>query len=152
LTPFRVALARLNALQAAVRHFTKLITTEKDEAYCLHINTIQTISISNRAYQESWTSHQQVGAITQDSSNINLGIEHNQSIYMLKGGNMSHSIATLLQMFQALAQKVKDMAAAEINENEEDDVMSGSKPNQHSILENLQGASCVQTKLNQSEI
>jgi hypothetical protein len=51
---------------------------------------------------------------------------------MLKGGNKSHSVATLSQMFQALVQKVKDTAVAEINVNEAND------SNQHSILENLQ--------------
>jgi hypothetical protein len=44
----------------------------------------------------------------------------------------SCTIATLLRMFQALVQKVKDAALAKINENEEND------ENQHSILENLQ--------------
>jgi hypothetical protein len=57
----------------------------------------------------------EVGAIAQDSANTNSGIEHNHITITLKGGDKSHNVATLLQMFQALAQKVKDAAAAEIN-------------------------------------
>jgi hypothetical protein len=41
-------------------------------------------------------------------------------------------------MFQALVQKEKGVAAAEINENKEEDVIAGSKSNQYSILDNLQ--------------
>jgi hypothetical protein len=41
-------------------------------------------------------------------------------------------------MFQALTQKVKGAVVAEINENKEEDVIAGSKSNQHSILDNLQ--------------
>jgi hypothetical protein len=111
------------------RKTAKLITTKKDKAYCLHVNTVQ--SISDRAHQEGWTSHQRVGAIAQDLANIDLGIEHNHIKNMLKGGDKSHSVATLLRMFKALGQKVKDAAVAEINVNKEND------SNQHSIMENL---------------
>jgi hypothetical protein len=34
-------------------------------------------SISDRAHHENWTSHQHIGAIAQDSININSKIEHN---------------------------------------------------------------------------
>jgi hypothetical protein len=93
------------------------------------MNTNQ--SISDRAHQEGWTSHQRVGAIAQDLANINLGVEHNHVTNALKRGDKSH-VTTLSQMFQALAQKVKDAAVAEINVNEAND------SNQHSILKNLQ--------------
>ena len=53
---------------------TVMITTKNDKAYCLHMNTIQ--SISDCAHRENWTSHQRIGAIAQDSANINSGIEH----------------------------------------------------------------------------
>jgi hypothetical protein len=39
---------------------------------------------------------------------INAGIEHVYVTNTLKGGNKSCSVATLLQMFHVLAQKVKD--------------------------------------------
>jgi hypothetical protein len=41
----------------------EIITTKNDKAYCLHMNTIQ--SISDRAHRENWTSHQRIGAIAQ---------------------------------------------------------------------------------------
>ncbi len=88
------------------------------------MNTI--CSISDRAPHENWTSHQRIGAIAQDSSNINSGIKHNYVTNTLKGGNASQSVTTLSQMLQALAQKVKD---AECDENK--------AVQQNSILDNL---------------
>jgi hypothetical protein len=61
-----------------------------------------------------------------------MGIEHDHITNTFKGGEEFHSVATLLQMFQALVQKVKDAAAAEINENKE------NNSNQHYFFENLQ--------------
>jgi hypothetical protein len=72
----------------------------------MHMNTI--CSISGRACREHWTSHQLIGVVAQDSTNIDFGIEHDYVTNTLKGGNESHSVATLSWMFQALAQKVKD--------------------------------------------
>jgi hypothetical protein len=46
----------------------------------------------------------QIGAIAQDSANINSRIEHDYVMNILKGGNELHSTrCTLLRMFQALA-------------------------------------------------
>jgi hypothetical protein len=83
----------------------ELITTKNDKAYFLHMNTIR--SISDRAHCKNWTSHQRIGVISQDSANINSRIEHDYVSNTLKGGDESHSVATLSQMFQALVQKVK---------------------------------------------
>jgi hypothetical protein len=69
------------------------------------MHTIQ--SIGERARQEGWTSHQRIGAIAQDSANINSGIEHDYVSNKLKGGNETHSVASLSGMFRALAQKMK---------------------------------------------
>ncbi len=88
------------------------------------MNTI--CSISDHACRENWTSHQRIGAIAQDSANINSGIKHNYVTNTLKGGDESHSITTLLRMFQALAQKVKDAECNEIKAVQ-----------QNSILDNL---------------
>ena len=64
--------------------------------------------------------------IAQDSANINSRMEHDYVTNTLKGGNESHSVATLSWMFLALAQKVKD---AECNE--------GEGVQQNSILDNI---------------
>ena len=114
----------LPSISTVYRKTAELITTKNDKAYCLHMNTI--CSISDRARRENWTSNQQIGAIAQDSANINSGIEHDYVTNTLKGGDESHSIATLSRMFSALAQKVKD---AECNEDE--------GVHQNSILDNL---------------
>ncbi len=87
------------------RKMAELISTKNDKAYCLHMNTIR--SISNRADREGWTSHQQIGVIAQDSANINSGIKNDYVTNMLKGGDESHSVATLSRMFLALAQRVR---------------------------------------------
>ena len=87
----------------------------------MHMN-----SISDRARCENWTSHQRIGVIAQDSANINSGMEHEYVTNTLKGGDESHSVATLSRMFSALAQKVKD---AECNE--------GEGVQQNSILDNI---------------
>jgi hypothetical protein len=93
----------------------ELITTLNDKAYCMHMNTIR--SISDRACCDNWTSHQRIGVIAQDSANIISRIKHDYVMNTLKGGKKSHSIATLSRMFHALAQKMKD---AECNENEQE--------------------------------
>ncbi len=56
------------------RKKAEMSTTKNDKAYCLHMNTIQ--SISDRAHCGNWTSHQRIEAIAQDSTNITSGIEH----------------------------------------------------------------------------
>jgi len=90
-------------ISTVYRKTAELITTKNDKAYCMHMNTIR--SISDRAHRENWTSNQRIGAIAQDSANINSGIEHDYVTNTLKGGDESHSIATLSRMFSALAQK-----------------------------------------------
>ncbi len=69
--------------------------------------------------------------IAQDSTNINAGIEHDYVTNKLKRGNESHSIATLLQMFHVLAQKVKDAQCKENTLQEQDEEV-----HQNSILDN----------------
>ncbi len=111
-------------ISTVYRKTAELITTKNDKAYCMHMNTIH--SISDRAHRENWTSNQRIGAIAQDFANINSGIEHDYVTNTLKGGDESHSIATLSRMFLALAQTVKDAGC-----NEDDGV------HQNSILDNL---------------
>jgi hypothetical protein len=109
----------------------EIITTKNDKAYCLHMNTIQ--SISDRAHRENWTSHQRIGAIAQDSANINSGIEHDYVSNTLKGGDESHCIATLSRMFNAMAQKVKDAQSSDDDERENSPTLAVQ---QNSILDN----------------
>jgi hypothetical protein len=78
------------------------------------MNTIQ--SVSERARCENWMSHQCIGAIAQDSTNINSGIEHDYVSNTLKNGNEMHCIATLLWIFNAMAQKVKDTQSCDDDE------------------------------------
>jgi hypothetical protein len=56
-------------ISTVYRKMAEIITTKNDKAYCLHMNTIQ--CISDRAHRENWTSYQRIGAIAQDSTNIN---------------------------------------------------------------------------------
>ena len=63
----------------------EIITTKNNKAYCLHMHTIR--NIGERAHFENWTSHQRIGAIAQDSANINSGIEHYYVTNNLSGGN-----------------------------------------------------------------
>ena len=106
-------------------------TTKNDKAYCLHMNTIQ--SISDHAHRENWTSHQRIRAITQDSANINSGIEHDYVSNTLTGGDKSHCIATLSRMFNAMVQKVKDAQSSD-DERENSSTLAVQ---QNSILDNL---------------
>ncbi len=107
----------------------ELITTKHNKAYCLHMNTI--CCISDHAYQENRTSHQGIGTVAQDSAKINSGIEHDYMTNTLKEGNKSHHSAIFLQIFQALAWKVKD-SQCNGNVQEEDEVVQ-----QNTILDNL---------------
>ena len=104
-------LMMLPHIRTIYRKTAELITTKNDKAYCLHMHTIQ--SIGERAHQEGWTSHQRIGAIAQDSANINSGIEHDYVSNMLKGGDESHRVASLSGMCCALAQKMKDTRCGE---------------------------------------
>ena len=101
-------------ISTVYQKMAELIMTKNDKAYCLHMNTIQ--SISDPAHCENWTSHQRIGAIAQDSANINSGIEHDYVSNTLKGGDESHCIATLSRMFNAMAQKVKGAQSSDDDE------------------------------------
>jgi hypothetical protein len=117
-------------IRTIYRKTAELITTKNNKAYCVHMNTI--CSIRDRAGHENWTSHQQIGAIAQDSANIDSGIEHDYVQSTLKRGNESHSVTALSQMFQVLVQEVKD---SQCNKNiqEEDEAVKQN----NSILDNL---------------
>jgi hypothetical protein len=126
-------LMMLPHIRTVYRKTAEMITTKNNKAYCLHMHTIQ--SIGERARQEGWISHQRIGAIAQDSANINSG-EHDYVSNTLKGGDESHSIASLSGMFHALAQKMKD---TQCDEEIGEPAASGAtmiRP-QNSILDNL---------------
>ncbi len=46
--------------------------------------------------------------MAQNLANSKATIKHDYVSNMLKGGNQTHCLATLLQMFQTMAQKVRD--------------------------------------------
>ena len=116
----------------------ELITTDKDKAYTLHMNTIQ--RLSDRARESNWTQHQRIGVIAQDSANIKAGIEHDYITNELKGGDETHSIATLSTMFQSLARQVED-TANELNDDDDDgdveQTATKKARHQNSILDEL---------------
>ena len=114
------------------RLIAKKVSTESDKAYCLHMNTIR--SLSERASKENWTSNQRVGCIAQDSANIKAGIEHDYVSNTLKGGDETHSIVTLSRLFEAMAQKVKDSCDESTSEEAAPDATVLS---QNSILDNI---------------
>ena len=93
----------LPCIGTVYRKTAEIISTKNDKAYCLHMNTI--LSISDCADREGWTCHQRIRVIAQDSANINTGIEHDYVTNTLKGGDKSHSVAALSRMFQSLAQR-----------------------------------------------
>jgi hypothetical protein len=119
-------------ISTVYQKMAEIITTKNDKAYCLHMNTIQ--SISDRAHRANWTSHQRIGAIAQDSTNINSRIEHDYVSNTLKGGEESHCIATLSRMFNAMAQKVKDAQSSDDDERENSPTLAVQ---QNSIVDNL---------------
>ena len=88
------------------RETAKLVSTQRDKAFGLHMNTIR--SIHQRSCRENWTLHQRIGVVAQDSANINATIEHDYVSNLIKGGDQTHCLATLSQMFQTMAQKVRD--------------------------------------------
>ena len=47
--------------------------------------------------------------VAQDSANINASVEHDYVSNMIKGGDQTNCLTTLLQMFQTMAQKVRDV-------------------------------------------
>ncbi len=88
------------------RKTAKLVSMQIDKAFGLHINTIR--SIHERAHREKWMQHQSIGMVVKDSANIDAAIKHDYVSNMIKGGDQTHCLATLLQMFQTMAQKVRD--------------------------------------------
>jgi hypothetical protein len=69
--------------------------------------------------------------IANNSSNINSGIEHDYVTSTLKGGDESHSVASLSRIFHVLAQMVKD---AQCKENM---LHKQEAAHQNSIMDNL---------------
>jgi hypothetical protein len=111
------------------------ISTKKDKAGALHMNTIH--SIGERATKEKWTSLQRTGVIAQDSANIKSGIEHDYTSNKFVGGDETHSVVTLSRMFQALAQEVQAEKNNVLDDDEDAAISSTSSIPQNAILDNL---------------
>jgi hypothetical protein len=118
------------------RKTVELVSIQSNKAFGLHINTIR--STHEGARCKKWTRHQRIGAVGQVSANISATNEHVYVSNMLKGGNHTHCLATLLQMFTT-AQQVRD-AESSTNLDGNGDSESGSAtalPQEPSIFENL---------------
>ena len=125
---------QLPCISYVYKQTAKLILTNKDKAYALHMNTIR--SIGKRAATEKWTSHQRIGVIAQDSTNIKSGIEHDYVTNTLTGGDETHCIFTLSHMFQSVAQQVRNTASSSILTDK--GIPAGESQQQNnSILDNL---------------
>ena len=59
-----------------------------------------------------------MGCIGEDSANVKYGMEHDHVKNKIIGGDESHKIGTLSQMFHVMAQKVKDTTTGDVNEND----------------------------------
>jgi hypothetical protein len=75
---------------------------------------------------------ERIVVVAQDSANINATIEHDYVSNLIKGGDQTHCLATLSQMFQTMAQKVRDTESGG-----RDTGSSAVASEQSSILENL---------------
>jgi hypothetical protein len=121
----------LSHISHVYRKTAKLISTQRDKAFGLHINTIR--SISEHARREQWTHHQRIGALEQDSANLNATIKHDYLSNTPKGGDQTHRLATLSQMYQTMARKVRD--AQELENENKGGATAADRPT--SILENI---------------
>jgi hypothetical protein len=74
-----------------------------------------------------------MGWVTYGSSNLNATIEHDYVSNTLKGGNQTHCLATLSQMYQTMAGKVRD--AQELENANKGGAMAADQP--ILILENI---------------
>ncbi len=70
--------------------------------------------------------------MAQDFTNLNVTFEHNYESNMLKGGNQTHRLATLFQMYHTMAMKIRD--AHELEERSKGGATMTERP--ISILEN----------------
>ncbi len=75
------------------RETAKLVSTQRDKAFGLHMNTIR--SIHQHSCRENWTLHQRIGVVVQDLANINATIEHKYVSNLIKGVDQTHCLATL---------------------------------------------------------
>jgi len=70
-------------------------------------------------------------------ANIKAGMEHDYVTNMLKGGDKTHCITTLLRMFKALAQQVSDARNDASIEDDLTIVATSANLQQNSILDEL---------------
>ena len=107
------------------RRTAKLVSRSSEKAMSMCIANMRTIR--DRADKEGWSEHARTGCIGFDSANINPGMEHDYVSNTLSGGDESHRLSSLSQMFHVMAEKVKK-ANGEVpdeDDNETDDGGSG---------------------------
>ena len=112
-----------------------MISAMEDKAYSINLDIIR--EISERANQEGWTEHQRRGVLAQDSANISPGIEHDYVRTRLVGGDNSHGIGSLTSMYQAMAQKVRDLNKEELAVGDDGENHLTKNPSHNSIMDEL---------------
>ncbi len=113
------------------RKTKKLISSKCDKAFGLHTNTVR--SIHEHVCCDKWMRHQRIGVVAQDSANVNASVEHDYVSNMIKGGDQTHCLVTLLQMFQTIPQKVRDAESG----GGESGIVVTQQSHSSIILENL---------------
>ena len=93
---------KLPHISYVYRKTAEMISTMGDKAYSINIDTIR--EMGERATRKGWTDHQRGGGLAQDSANISPGIEHDYVRNRQVGGDKSHRLGSLTQMYQVMAQ------------------------------------------------
>ena len=96
------------------RKTNEMVSTTADRGYSINITTIKTIS--ERAKKDNWSEHARNGVLAQDSCSLNAGIEHDHVSNRLIGGDETHKLGNLTNMFHLMAQQVRDSSTKEIED------------------------------------
>ena len=87
------------------RRTAELVSDNSSKAYSICIKTLETLA--KRANDEKWTNNQRRVVIAQDSANVNATMEHDLTTNMLVGGDESHKLSALSNMFHTMAESVR---------------------------------------------
>ena len=100
------------------RKTNELVSTTADRGYSLNLQTIRTMG--ERANKDQWSENARKGVLAQDSCSLSAGIEHDHVSNRLIGGDETHRLGNLSNMFHLMAQQVRDVPSEESNEDEGD--------------------------------
>ena len=93
------------------RKTNELVSTTADRGYSLNLQTIRTMGA--RATKDEWSANARRGVLAQDSCSLSAGIEHDHVTNRLIGGDETHRLGNLLNMFHLMAQQVRDVSSEE---------------------------------------